>query len=166
MNYDLYIGIDIGLSGAISFLDNNGNLESQAMPLVGATVIDYVTLSALLSQHQDKKCLVCFEQIGVIFGSSKTTAFSMGHQRGSLEMLCSQLKLPYIMVPAKKWQTEMFKGIPEVTKSNGKRNTKAMALLTLQRLYPSFNPIPHKCRVPHDGVVDSVLIADYARRFL
>ena len=76
------------------------------------------------------------------------------------------LGIPYIKVPAKEWQKEMFKGVDEITKpGKTSRDTKAMALVAIKRLFPelklTFNDRSTK---PHDGLIDAVLIAEYSKR--
>ncbi len=162
----LYIGIDIGKAGAITIIDKEQNvLDTIQMPLI-KTELDYHRLFRILKDYEGKQLMVVFEKLGVIFGSSKRTAFSMGEQLGAIEMVCISLSLPYTEVPAKTWQKEMFQGIPEQTiAGTKKRDTKAMALLAVKRLYPNLKlTFGDRATKPHDGLIDSVLMAEYARR--
>jgi hypothetical protein len=155
-----YIGIDIGLNGAISIMYADGHIESAPMPVIGK-VIDIHTLKYIINR---KDAVVVFEDLGVIFGTSKATAFSMGYQVGILEALCVSLNLPYHKVKAKVWQKDMFQGVPELTKS-GKRDTKGMALVACQRMFPTLKlTFGERAIKPHDGLVDAVLIAAYGKR--
>jgi hypothetical protein len=109
---------------------------------------------------------VVFEKLGVIFGSSKVTAFSMGYQSGAIEMMAIALGIPYTKVPAKQWQKDMFQGI-DVIKKTGKssNDTKAMALIAAKRLFPNQKlTFGEKATKPHDGLVDALLMAEYAKR--
>jgi hypothetical protein len=155
-----YIGIDIGLNGAISIMYADGHIEIAPMPVIGK-VIDIHTLKYIINR---KDAVVVFEDLGVIFGTSKATAFSMGYQVGILEALCVSLNLPYHKVKAKVWQKDMFQGVPELTKS-GKRDTKGMALVACQRMFPTLKlTFGERATKPHDGLVDAVLIAAYGKR--
>jgi hypothetical protein len=166
-----YIGIDIGKKGAICVLSSDLSVEFNKIPLI-KDQIDYAFLFDMI-QNMQSKCItssgmnptVVFEKLGVIFGSSKTTAFSMGYQSGAVEMMCIALGLPYVKVNAKDWQKEMFQGVPEITKT-GKtsRDTKAMALIAAKRLYPKTNLVFSGSKKEHDGLVDALLIAGYAQR--
>jgi len=88
-------------------------------------------------------------------------------------MACIALSIPYMKVPPKTWQKELFIGIPEISKSNNKtksgesRDTKAMALMAAKQLYPTVDiPIAVGTKKEHDGAVDALLICDYgARRY-
>lgn len=164
------IGIDIGKNGAICIYHNVGTLEVYPIPMIG-TEVDYRALYEMLVRFRGKGVTV-FEKLGVIFGTSKATAFSMGHQAGAVEMACIALDMPFTKVPPKVWQKEMFTGITEISKSSksGKssvRDTKAMALLAVKQLFPKQKlTFGEKATKPHDGLIDAILMAEYARRKL
>jgi len=160
---DFNIGIDIGKKGAIVILAKEC-IDPIVMPLIGDQ-LDYHGLFEILSRYKGTDCHVIFEKLGVIFGTGKSTAFSMGHQSGAIEMACIALSLSYTKVPAKQWQKEMFQGVEEITKpGKSSRDTKAMALIAAKRLYPDYRLTIGKATTPHDGVVDALLMADYCKR--
>ena len=163
-----YIGIDIGKKGAYYVLGEDGSeIDRGPMPMITIKEIDYHKLNEILEPYEMFNGIVVFEKLGVIFGSSKKTAFSMGYQAGSIEMCCIANNLIYSMVQAKKWQEEIFQGQNKVYKtgSKSKIDTKAMALAAAKRLFPKTNLLmTAKSTVPHDGLVDALLIAEYARR--
>jgi hypothetical protein len=140
-----YIGVDIGKSGGIAIL-NNGHVVLHKMPTIGNSI-------------------VVFEKLNSIYGTTKHTAFSMGHQVGILETICTLNQIPFIEVAAKTWQKEMFQGVSEVTRKDGKRDTKAMAEIAAIRLFPnvSFRTTSRQT-TNQDGVIDALLIAEYAKR--
>lgn len=163
-----YIGIDIGKQGAICILGDDGEEIARAkMPMIKDKV-DWHMLNKMLSTHTGSDCMVVFEKLGVIFGSSKKTAFSMGEQYGSVRMACIGNSLQYTEVPAKKWQAEMFEGQDKIYKigSKTKLDTKAMALVSAKRLFPDIEDftLSEKAEKPHDGFIDALLMAEYARR--
>ena len=166
-----YIGIDIGKNGAICSHTQNGAINVWKIPMI-KDQIDYAFLFDMIQNiqttelsHTGSNPVVVFEKLGVIFGSSKATAFSMGYQSGAIEMICIALGLPYSKISAKEWQKEMFKGVDEITKpGKSSRDTKAMALVAIKRLFPSLNLIFEGGKKPHDGLIDAVLISEYARR--
>jgi hypothetical protein len=68
-------------------------------------------------------------------------------------------------VQPKKWQKEIFEGMNEIKNTKGKRDTKKMALMACQRMYPDVDLTPtERAKKPHDGIVDALLIAEYLRR--
>jgi hypothetical protein len=107
-----------------------------------------------------------FEKLGVIFGSSKTTAFSMGHQAGAIEMGCIAHGISFTKVRAVDWQKQMFQGVETITKTGkSSRDTKAMALIAIKRIFPDLKlTFGDRAIKAHDGLVDAVLMAEYARR--
>lgn len=161
-----YIGIDIGKKGAIYMLNEDGTEEWRvAMPMIKDQV-DWHELNAILEPYQMFNGMVVYEKLGVIFGTSKKTAFSMGEQYGAVRQCCISNNIRYTEVPAKKWQAEIFEGQVNIQKT-GKtsRDTKAMALVAAKRLFPTVNLLMTKASsVPHDGLVDALLMAEYARR--
>lgn len=162
-----YVGIDIGKNGAVAILTPEGKIITHEMPLISKE-LDYHELSAIMVTitTEYSNVHVVFEKLGVIFGSSKSTAFSMGEQAGSVEMSCICKGISYTKTRAVVWQKEMFQGISEVTKTNSsKRDTKAMALLAIKRIFPDLTLTFGKRAIkPHDGLIDAVLMAEYARR--
>ena len=158
-----FIGIDIGKQGAVAIWDGENYIRHK-MPMIKKEV-DWHRLHYLLQSYEGFNGMVVFEKLGVIFGSSKKTAFSMGQQMGAIEMLCVALSMPYTMVPAKTWQAEMFQGVSEIKKTGtSKRDTKAMALVACKRLLPEVDLLFGIAKKPHDGLVDSLLMAEYAKR--
>jgi hypothetical protein len=166
-----YIGIDIGKKGSIVVLSPEG-IQTHPMPMI-KDELAYSDLFDLLQHIQMTEVAktggnphVVFEKLGVIFGSSKVTAFSMGYQSGAIEMMAIALGIPYTKVPAKQWQKDMFQGI-DVIKKTGKssNDTKAMALIAAKRLFPNQKlTFGEKATKPHDGLVDALLMAEYAKR--
>lgn len=162
-----YIGIDIGKLGAYYIMGEDGSEISRGkMPMVGKE-IDWHKFNEGLSHYEMFNGMVVFEKLGVIFGSSKKTAFSMGYQAGAIELICVANNIQYTMVPAKKWQAEIFQGQTVILKTGSKsaKDTKKMALIAAKRLFPKVNLLmTEKSTVPHDGLVDALLMAEYARR--
>ena len=163
-----HIGIDIGLKGAICITEQNDteiSLDIHPMPLIKGKM-DYHKLHSMIENYEGFNGHVVFEKLGVIYGTSKTTAFSMGYQAGALEAMLIARALPFTMVSAKKWQEEMFQGVPELKKSgSNRRDTKAMAKVAAQRLFPHAKlTFGERAKKAHDGLIDALLMAEYSRR--
>lgn len=167
-----YIGIDIGKAGAIAVIYPNGEMDTYQMPMI-KTELDFPELINILQSTIDMskgQAHIVYEKLGVIFGSSKQTAFSMGQQAGAVEMACICQSIPYTMVRAVDWQKQMFQGLDQITKPSKTgatqvRDTKAMALVAIKRLFPKMKlTFGERATKPHDGLIDAVLMAEYARR--
>ena len=167
-----YIGVDIGKKGAVVYQCPNGAIQSYPVPMIKDEV-DYAFLYDIIQRINARHFEVydchphmVFEKLGVIFGSSKATAFSMGHQAGAVEMMAIALGIPYTKVPAKQWQKEMFLGVEEITiTGKSTRDTKAMALVAAKRLFPGRDfKLSDRASKPHDGLVDALLMSEYGKR--
>lgn len=161
-----YIGVDIGKKGAIAVVDKQGKLlERFKMPMI-KDVVDWHQLNYILAGFEQLEGMLIFEKLGVIFGSSKKTAFSMGEQYGAVRMACVSNQVKYTEVMAKHWQAEMFQGQQKifVSGSETKVDTKAMALVAAKRLFPTTDLTMPGGKIPHDGFIDALLMAEYARR--
>src|ERR1019366_4263591 len=131
------------------------------------TEVDYPELCSFISGEVEV-CTgmhIVFEKLGVIFGSSKQTAFSMGAQSGAIEMACICQNIPYTKVRAVDWQKAMFTGLDLITKPSKTagakpvRDTKAMALVAVKRIFPELKlTFGDRATVPHDGLIDAVLM--------
>jgi hypothetical protein len=172
----VYAGIDIGKEGAIAII-RDGEIITFPMPKI-KTELDLHQLGRIISTEisplselmEGNKVHIVFEKLGVIFGSSKQTAFSMGMQAGAVETFCICGEIPYTKVRAVDWQKDMFQGLDQITKPSktGKkevRDTKAMALVAIKRIFPKLKlTFGERATKPHDGLIDAVLMAEYARR--
>lgn len=177
------IGIDPGKKGAIAFLHSDSRKHTHIMPLI-ANEFDIRQFTVLLgggyiadrSQYH-----FYIEKVHAIFGSAAGATFNFGHICGAIEGVVSTLGFAYTLVQPKTWQKVMYQGIPEIRKASikitkgkragtlmkGKLNTKAMSLLAAKRLFPNVNLFASdKSKMPHDGIVDALLIAEYGRRQL
>lgn len=171
MNKKIYVGIDIGKSGAIAVMHDD-KIVTYSMPKI-ANELDYHQLNILIRDFkndaysiQGKDLYIVFEKLGVIFGSGKSTAFSMGHQSGAVEMACVANDIPYTKVRAVDWQKQMFQGVETINKTGkSSKDTKAMALVAIKRIFPDLKlTFGDRASKPHDGLIDAVLMAEYARR--
>jgi len=164
------IGIDIGKSGAIVIQDlRTKEIEKFIMPVVGKQ-LDIHKLHEMLNVFKGEDCMVAFEDLRAIYGSSAGATFTFGFVAGVTEALVISLGLPYRKVNAKVWQKQAFAGIPEIrkpstTNKNGKLvigriDTKPMALIASKRLFPKVDCRPtERCKNAHDGIVDALLIS-------
>ena len=162
----IYIGIDIGLQGAIAELNKvNDSAVIYKMPLVSG-VADYHQLHNILKAYQGINCHVVFEDLHAIFKAAAKSTFNFAHICGATEMACISLGLPFTKVKAKDWQAEMFVGIKKIAKQNSSRNdTKAMSILACKRLFPNVSLLPSpKHTKPSDGIADALMMAAYCRR--
>jgi hypothetical protein len=94
---------------------------------------------------------------------SLLAAVSMADSFARIDTALELAGVRRIAITARTWQ-KMFWAVPKMAEGS-KFNTKAAALKVANELWPSETWLPNeRCRVPHDGMVDAALIAEYARR--
>lgn len=162
----IYIGIDIGKSGYIVCIADDA-IGKHQIPLIGDEVDDKA-LAEIFEMYSKTKCIVYMEDLHSIYGVSASSNFSFGHINGLIQGMLVAYKIPFIKISAKKWQKEMFEGIPmqfKMNKGKQKVDTKAMSILASKRLYPNFDlRISDRGRVDNHNVSDALLIASYGRK--
>lgn len=167
-----YIGIDPGVKGCISIVDETGKFIESFFLLKNAKNVDTVEISNTLlnlSKYEDN-CHVIIENIHAIFGSSAKGTFNFGFIAGLIEGVIATIGLPYTKVNPKIWQKEMFRGVNVITKpsTTGKIqviDTKKMSFLASHRIFPTVDlRRTSKCKNEDDNFSDSLLMAEYGRR--
>lgn len=167
------IGIDVGKSGGIAvFVDDKLDLL-EITPNIGDR-IDLHSIAYILNSYNNEPNTdfhVVIEDVHALFGSSSKSTFNFGWSLGILEGIISTLSIPYTKVAPKEWQKEIWMGIRPVYKlskeesSRKSIDTKATSLLAAQRLFPNVDfRKSDRAKKAHDGIVDSLLLAEYCRR--
>ena len=107
----IIIGIDPGVSGAISVLENKKIIEIFDMP----TMIDgkknkrqingsEVTNIIKKRLNDGKEVIVVVEQVNAMPGQGVTSMFNFGQSFGVIKGICSALSLPIYFVRPTKWK--------------------------------------------------------------
>ena len=173
------IGIDIGSDGAIAVIKDHHLVSYNKIPKT-AKALDMFLLIDLIMEHisiggQDTVHVV-MEDLHSVHGSSAKSNFAFGLNNGLIIGALQAIQLPFTKVQPKKWQKEMWEGIRSVmVLVKGKKNkdgspkykvdTKATSLQAAKRLFPKEDFLATKrSSVPHDGIVDAVLMALYCDR--
>lgn len=172
------IGVDVGAEGAIVFLDNGKVTAMHVMPKIDK-VLDLEAISDIFKRVPDRdEWYVFIEEVHAIFGVSAKATFSFGFAFCAVQMAACANRFKYALVQPKKWQQIAYQGIPELRKPSttytnmrgkfctrrGGLKTKEMSLIAAKRLYPDVDlRASSRCKVPHKGIVDALLIADYGR---
>ena len=148
----IIIGIDPGISGAISVIENKKILEVYDMP----TMIDgkknkkqinsaQVTNIIKESLNRDKEVIVVVEHVNAMPGQGVTSMFNFGQSFGVIKGVCAALSLPIYFVRPTKWKkhfnliktnkdasrTKVIQAYPEISSklSRKKDSNKADAIL-------------------------------------
>ena len=172
MNDKLYIGIDVGSKGFIS-MQKDGAWEHFSIE-----DNDLYQLSEIMRQtrlkHANIACVI--EDVHALFGSSAKSTFAFGFNKGYLIGLLAANQIPYTLIQPKDWQKELwinadmvvtYKEVTIKGKKVSKKevNTKQTSINCAKRLFPTLDFRKNeKCKKIDDNKVDSVLMAEFARR--
>jgi hypothetical protein len=175
----IYIGIDVGKDGGFVTIDPNRCISTLATPTTGPAAKKEINkqgikeffqeqIKTALTKHNGAQVIVVIEDVHSIFGASAKSNFQFGRALGIVEGMIEALEIQYYKVAPKKWQEVCFQGVPIIKKPGAKVegrggiDTKAMALIAAQRLYPKLDlRKSQRAEKAHNGIVDALLMAHY-----
>jgi len=161
----IYVGIDNGISGGLAAISDHPGVDIIAMlpmPVSKARKGNEVNIRAIhlwLSETTGgnlSNAVYVVEEPG---GSkSAKAAASMTGSFHALRGFFETKFLRWERITPKAWQRKLIPGCKT-------GDTKARALEAAGRIWPheTFLASP-RCRVPHDGLIDAALIAEFGRR--
>ena len=160
----IYIGIDNGISGGIALVDETSGqlMTAIAMPTKKARAGDEVDIRAIhiwLSEVTGgnlSNAVYILEEPGGSKSAkaAKSMAGSFHAMRGFFEAKL----LRWERITPSQWQKVMLPGCKA-------GETKPRALSRVAELWPEESFLAtERSRVPHDGMIDAALIAEYGRR--
>ena len=150
----LVIGIDPGVTGAISFFYEGKLLKVEDLPmievLVGKTKRKQLVAATLadLIYGSGGPTRAYLEQVSSRPGEGAVGAFSFGRGFGQIEGVLAALGVPYQLVPPAKWKKAV--GVPA---------DKGLARMRASREFPEF--AAKFARVKDDGRAEACLIGLY-----
>lgn len=161
-----YVGIDIGLHGAIAIIDSNMQVRNLIdMPLLKIqkgkkirSVYDISELKQWLSTY-DERFIFYIEKSHPFpkINSQANWLLGYGFCLFDFGLLLEGYK--YEVVSAKTWQKAFFQGLGRSSSDT----TKSLSYQVATRLFPSAELTTKRGRVL-DGRSDALLIAEYGRR--
>jgi hypothetical protein len=169
-----FIGIDPGVEGFITVMFPNGSKEFYSI-----AEHDDLDIHRVLKNIKERSWEVSavMEEVHAIFGATAKSTFNFGEINGILKGLLIANEIPYTLVQPKIWQGEiwnnqdMIVSYKTIRKSDGteqKRkvvDTKSTSINAARRLFPSIDLRKNeRCKKVDDNKVDSLLLAEYARR--
>ena len=156
------IGIDCGLSGAITVIEKSKIIEKIVMPVIKITKTkhDYDIPAIITFLNNYPEANIIIEKTQALPGKGVVQMFKLGRGYGIIIGIVAALKYPYFLVHPKTWQTKMFRDV-------NKDNTKLASIYVAKRLFPNENfKATSRCKKDHDGLTDSALIAYYGEQYL
>lgn len=155
-----FIGVDNGVSGGITILSSMGQIiDKTVMPIQKGrrgNEIDVLGVRLFLrnASPPDNYILVLEEPGG---SKSARAASSMAGSFHSLRTIAIMLGYKFIRITPQEWQKKMLKCKAGDTKASAKR--------LCHELWPEENwKATPRCTTENDGLHDSALIAEWARR--
>ena len=152
------IGIDPGISGAISFFDNGVIKEVIDMPTMtdgkknkkqvnGSQIFNEI--SKRIREIDKKDVKVVIEQVSAMPGQGVTSMFNFGQSFGILKGICSAMQLPMYFVRPAKWK----KYFNLINSEKDASRTKAI------EIFPYFSI--NLSRKKDSNKADAILIASF-----
>ena len=157
-------GIDPGRKGGLAIIRDGRVLDLCRMPLCSKTPTGYdVGEIGRWIWHWNNEASIgrlpftwWIEHVGAMPGDGRVSAFTFGAGWGGMVWAIHVLTgAPPHLARPNAWKRIMLgKG----------RHTKADSILAASRLFPKADLIPGRCRKPHDGIAEALLIAAYGAR--
>ena len=163
----IIVGIDPGKSGGIVSIKNDEFYSKDVMPVNPDGTINNKMLASIIKSYMAEDDIVRFglEKVHAIYGMSAKSCFNFGANFQACISALDIVGVSWEFIQPKTWQKEIFEGMNDIKNSKGKRDTKKMALMACNRLYPDVDLTPtERAKKPHDGLVDALCIAEYLRR--
>ncbi len=152
----IIIGIDPGINGAISIIENKKVLEVYDTPTMidgkkNKRQINSAQVTNIIKEilNKDKEVIVVVEQVNAMPGQGVTSMFNFGQSFGVIKGICAALGLPIYFVRPSKWK-KYFNLI--------KTNKDASRTKVIQ-IYPEISS--KLSRKKDSNKADAILIARY-----
>ena len=144
----IYIGIDPGKKGGYAVIDDRG---ARVYPWDNT----YFVSDMNAVESRGESIVAAVEKVGAMPGQGVTSMFSFGTSYGFILGVLTAFGIGYQLVPPSVWKREF--GLLHTDKQS--------SVDVAKRLFPSVNLMPtDRCRKESDGMAESLLIAEYARR--
>ena len=156
----IIIGIDPGITGAISVLENKKVIEVYDTPTMidgkknkrqvnGAQVTNIIKENLNKDKDKDKEVVVVVEHVNAMPGQGVTSMFNFGQSFGVIKGICSALSLPIYFVRPAKWKKHF-----NLIKTN-----KDASRTKVIQIYPEISS--KLSRKKDSNKADAILIARY-----
>jgi crossover junction endodeoxyribonuclease RuvC len=155
-----YIGIDPGITGAVAFLTDDGEIEIVDTPTYqdgNRTRIDAAHCSNILND------LILSDGVNVFIEKSQpmprdgcVQSFGTGYSFGLWVGILAALEIPYTLITPQAWKKAMMPG---------EAKEKDASRIVARRLWPQQTE-QYLSRKKDHGRADALLMAEYGRRLM
>jgi crossover junction endodeoxyribonuclease RuvC len=152
-NKKLYIGIDIGVTGALSVFDNlsHNPIEVIRFDKLASIETELPNLLRVICFGVEE-VFVCIEKVGYMLGDGPQGAFTFGKSYGIVLGIIGSLGIPRMDVLPVKWKRFYSLIDSSLKYADKKKKAKEKVL----QLFPGLEKYPI-------GIYDSILIGNYCR---
>lgn len=148
----IYIGIDPGKNGGFAVISGKSFVEVHTWD--DKVFVDRMHSISKAFPTNEMRC--CLEKVGAMPGQGVTSMFTFGTGYGFIQGVLTAYGIPYQLVPPQTWK-----------KAFSLNSSKQTSIEVCQKLFPSMNLMrTDRCKKPHDGMAEALLMAEYARRKL
>ena len=148
----IYIGIDPGKNGGYALICDS---EPDVHPWDDDGFVTWMIGVRAVAKANNQRVVAAVEKVGAMPGQGVTSMFSFGKSAGFIEGVLRALDIPYQLVMPKRWKGEFT--------LCGK--DKRASVETCKRLFPDVElRATSRCRKDSDGMAESLLLAEFARR--
>jgi crossover junction endodeoxyribonuclease RuvC len=147
------IGIDPGVLGGLVVLEWGTPIACEPMPII-QNLIDGAAVAAFIAFHDPD--LVGLERAQAMPDQGVVSMFNYGVGYGTILGILQGMKIKHRTIRPQEWQKWAFSQLRVK-----REDPKGAALAVAKALYPTAALIPPRCRIPHKGIVDALLIAGY-----
>jgi crossover junction endodeoxyribonuclease RuvC len=149
----LFIGIDPGKSGGIAMIDTQENYQvAQEFSEDGLISV----CEEIRIKGRTMKVICCLEKVGSRPGQGVVSMFNFGQSVGYIKGVLESFRISYQEITPQKWKKEF-----------GLNSKKAASIEVCRKLFPDVSLLAtQRCKKPHDGMAEALLMAEYARRKL
>ena len=149
----VYIGIDPGKNGGYAVI-NEMLIEEEVETFPWDDKAFTEKMRECGCWRSEVRC--CLEKVGAMPGQGVTSMFTFGKSAGFIEGVLTALKISYQLVPPQTWK-----------KAFSLNASKLNSIEVCQKLFPEVDLYrTERCKKPHDGMAEALLMAEYARRKL
>lgn len=149
----LFIGIDPGKKGGIACIDTQSGIR-YTVPYSDKDLLDMCRDETYSGNTEHIMC--CLEKVGARPGQGVVSMFNFGQSVGYIKGVLEAFRIPYQEITPQKWKREF-----------GLTSEKAASADVCGKLFPDIDLLATpKCKKPHDGMAEALLMAEYARRKL
>ena len=152
----IIFGIDPGVSGAITILENKKVIEVFEMPTMidgkkNKKQVNGAQVTNIIKErlNENKEIIVVVEHVNAMPGQGVTSMFNFGQSFGVIKGICSALKIPIYFVRPTKWKKHL-----NLIKTN-----KDASRTKVIEVYPEISS--QLSRKKDSNKADAILIARY-----